>query len=548
MKACSVFILIVLAVVAGLALGLFVGWVVWPVQWIDASPADMRTEFQMDWVNMAIDSYSVNQNAQLAAERFTYLGKDGPRTLAAVVANPTWVSEADALAYSEAVKQELGPAAVAEAAVATNAPSLSSRLLKQPLFGYVVVALFLALLAIVLLVILVIRLFQGKKEEPIPEVAPIAAVAVAEPVLTESPTTEVEPTRVEITAGEEAPEPEQGGVSAGEVAAAGVVAAGVAAAAEAGGEPEAAGTESGEVEEAIVPETEEPESEISAVAAGEPSEGGPGTMAKILAGGAAVAGIADAVMKPEEEKEGVTAPDETAGVVSAVEEVAVGKPEFEGVVDTVEGAMEDTKPIQTAATAGAALAGVEWALEGQSKDETGEIEATPPELTEPVPAESVTQPGADEWIPETPTSELDQGYLGKYNRKVIDIEGIGEAYADRLAEAGITTTHALLQQCATSKGRDDLAKKTGISGKLILEWANHADMMRVQGIGPQWSDLLEMAGVNTVRELALRNPSNLYQKLVEINDQKNLVRKLPTETQLEDWVEQAKDLPRILTY
>ncbi len=87
-----------------------------------------------------------------------------------------------------------------------------------------------------------------------------------------------------------------------------------------------------------------------------------------------------------------------------------------------------------------------------------------------------------------------------------------------------------------------------ISPTLILEWANHADLMRIRGIGPQWSDLLEMAGVNTVREMAMRKPAHLHAKLVEINAEKNLVRQLPTEAQVEDWVEQAKELPAILTY
>ena len=604
MKSCGIFILIVLAVVAGLALGLFLGWVVWPVQWINASPVDLRTEFQTDWVNMAIDSYSVNQNAQLAAQRFTYLGEDGPKSLAAVLANPQWVTEADAQAYAEAVKQELGADTVTVPTTETAAPTLGSRLLKMPLFAYVVVALFLALLAVVLLVILVVRLLNNRKEETVPEaVAPIAVVSGAETAQAEGIASEPESATTEIAPGEEMVEPQQADASTGEMAAAGVAVAGVIAAAESAGEPEAISPEEAVTEEVAAPGTEAFEAEIPATMAEEPSEGGAGTVAKVLAGGAAIAGIAGAIGGSDEEKEvetaqdmeeleaeapiapaeeiseggagtvgkvlvggaavaGIagaiggsdeekeveTAPDETAGVVSAVEEVAGGKPEFEGVVDTVEGAIEDTKPVKTAAAEGAALAGVEWALESQAQEETPEpaSDLFPP--TESVlPAEG-EEPAVGDWIPEAPSSELDTDYLGKYNRKVIDIEGIGEAYTDRLAEAGITTTHALLQQCATSKGREELAKKTGISGKLILEWANHADMMRVQGIGPQWSDLLEMAGVDTVRELALRNPSNLYQKLAEINDQKKLVRKLPTEAQLEDWIEQAKDLPRILTY
>lgn len=132
--------------------------------------------------------------------------------------------------------------------------------------------------------------------------------------------------------------------------------------------------------------------------------------------------------------------------------------------------------------------------------------------------------------------------------KIVDIEGIGETYAAKLKEAGIATTEKLLEVGGTKKGRDELAEKTGISGKLILEWVNLADLYRVKGIGSEYSDLLEEAGVDTVVELATRKPENLYAKLVEVNNAKKLVRKLPTEDQVKDWVEQAKKLPRKVEY
>jgi small subunit ribosomal protein S1 len=150
--------------------------------------------------------------------------------------------------------------------------------------------------------------------------------------------------------------------------------------------------------------------------------------------------------------------------------------------------------------------------------------------------------------PEAPAEAAPLDLEGATAHKIIEIEGIGEVYAARLAEAGIETTNDLLQQCMSAKGREELTEKTGISHKLILEWVNHADMMRVRGIGPQWADLLEAAGVDTVPELARRNPDNLYQALVEVNEEKNLVRQLPSLDQLKEWIEQAKDLPRVLTY
>lgn len=132
--------------------------------------------------------------------------------------------------------------------------------------------------------------------------------------------------------------------------------------------------------------------------------------------------------------------------------------------------------------------------------------------------------------------------------KLINIEGIGEVYATKLAGAGLTTTEALLEAGATPAGRKELAERTGISGKLILEWVNHVDLFRIKGVGEEYSDLLEEAGVDTIPELAQRDPENLYAKLREVNDEKELVRRLPTQSQVADWVEQAKGLPRAINY
>ncbi len=132
--------------------------------------------------------------------------------------------------------------------------------------------------------------------------------------------------------------------------------------------------------------------------------------------------------------------------------------------------------------------------------------------------------------------------------KLTAIEGIGETYAEKLNQAGITTLEALLTSGATPKGRKELAEKTGIGGKLILNWVNRADLARVKGIGEEYADLLEAGGVDTVPELAQRNPENLYQKLLDVNEEKQLVRKPPTQEQVRGWVEQAKGLDRVITY
>ncbi len=132
--------------------------------------------------------------------------------------------------------------------------------------------------------------------------------------------------------------------------------------------------------------------------------------------------------------------------------------------------------------------------------------------------------------------------------KLTQIEGIGDVYAGQLQAAGINSIEALLEKGATPQGRKQLAEQTGISSKRILEWVNHADLFRIKGIGNEYADLLEAAGVDTVPELAQRNPENLYKKLVSVNGEKKLVRKIPALSRVSDWVAQAKKLPRIVNY
>lgn len=132
--------------------------------------------------------------------------------------------------------------------------------------------------------------------------------------------------------------------------------------------------------------------------------------------------------------------------------------------------------------------------------------------------------------------------------KLSTIEGVGDFYEAKLKAAGVGSIEALLEVCATPKGRADLAEKAGVSDKLILKWANHADLMRINGIGGEYSELLEAAGVDTVPELATRNAENLAKKMEEVNESRPLVRRLPTQAQVEDWVKQAKDLPRVMKY
>lgn len=134
------------------------------------------------------------------------------------------------------------------------------------------------------------------------------------------------------------------------------------------------------------------------------------------------------------------------------------------------------------------------------------------------------------------------------SKPIKEIEGIGPTYAEKLANIGINTVHALLDKGCTRTGRKELAEKTGISETLVLEWVNMADLFRIEGIGEEYSDLLEEAGVDTVVELSKRVPENLYAKLKEVNEQKKLVKQLPPLDMVKKWIEQAKTLPKKVEY
>ncbi len=131
---------------------------------------------------------------------------------------------------------------------------------------------------------------------------------------------------------------------------------------------------------------------------------------------------------------------------------------------------------------------------------------------------------------------------------LMKIEGIGEVMAKKLAKEGIKTTEALLKHCGTPKGRKEVSDKCGISDKHVLRFVNMADLFRVKGVGEEYSDLLEAAGVDTVPELAQRNAANLCQKMHEINAKKKLVRRPPSESEVTRWIAHAKALPRVVKY
>jgi len=132
--------------------------------------------------------------------------------------------------------------------------------------------------------------------------------------------------------------------------------------------------------------------------------------------------------------------------------------------------------------------------------------------------------------------------------RVEKIEGVGPKFAAILGKAGIKNTKQLLDKAATRKGRKDLAQATGVDEQLILKWANMCDLMRIRGVGEEFSELLEVAGVDTIKELAKRRPDNLRAAIVDANSKRKLVRQMPSVTQLEGWVKQAKEIAPVMTY
>jgi predicted flap endonuclease-1-like 5' DNA nuclease len=129
-----------------------------------------------------------------------------------------------------------------------------------------------------------------------------------------------------------------------------------------------------------------------------------------------------------------------------------------------------------------------------------------------------------------------------------NIEGIGPVYAGKLFEIGIVTTEGLLSKGSTPEGRKEIVAKTGIDHERILDWVNRADLFRIKGVAEEYSDLLEASGVDTVPELAQRNPVNLLNKMTEVNLEKKLVRRLPTQNEVSRWIDHARVLPRRVTY
>ncbi len=208
-------------------------------------------------------------------------------------------------------------------------------------------------------------------------------------------------------------------------------------------------------------------------------------------------------------------------------------------------------PVEVApAVAVASAAGVAAVVE-EARQEPAPVELVAPEvpIEEAAPVAVPVEPLATEaFSPESKAVAISGDEADKFKYSLDYIEGIGPAYAARLNAIGITTLHDLLEKGAFPKGREEIATAAGISHSLVLKWVNHVDLFRIRGVGSEYADLLEMAGVDTVVELAQRNPDNLFGKLEAVNEEKKLVRRLPVLNQVQEWVEQAKTLPRKINY
>jgi len=201
-----------------------------------------------------------------------------------------------------------------------------------------------------------------------------------------------------------------------------------------------------------------------------------------------------------------------------------------------------------AAPAGAEEAGAEGlAVAGVAAAAVADTPTEEPAGEEAPPAEAVELGEVPEEVKQALDS-LAPEVLTKLNNSPEYVEGIGPVYSQTLKGVGINTLLDLLKHGATPKGRAEIAEKSGISHKLILEWVNHIDLYRIKGVGSEYADLLEEGGVDTVVELATRNPANLHEKLVAVNEEKKLVRRVPVLSQVQEWVGQAKELPRVIHY
>ena len=132
--------------------------------------------------------------------------------------------------------------------------------------------------------------------------------------------------------------------------------------------------------------------------------------------------------------------------------------------------------------------------------------------------------------------------------KIIEIKGVGPSYGEKLESLNIKTTYDLLKKCTTPQDRRKISKKSKISETIILKWVNMIDLLRIKGIGVEISEFMECLGIDTINKLANSDPEILFQKMKDLNNNKNIIKRTPTLRKVENWISQAKEIPRIVKY
>jgi predicted flap endonuclease-1-like 5' DNA nuclease len=509
----------VFGLIVGVLFGLMVlGWWLWPVQWVDASPEDLLYQYQVDYLNTVIEAYGYTGDAATAQARYFALGTNAETALAQIVQNP---GNLPPLLLAQFSEQVAGVPTETLAGQPVEVPKTTTGL--NPWIAVLFALIFIAVCAVVTYLI-----FRGRERQE-GEIEYIEYEAASLDEVETSAAAEYEPTVsetvYELPEKEEAPLPTES---------------------------------SEELAEEWYPVPEQ----VEAAEAGVESKEMDLPPFIAAAGAGMVAGIAAAEMT-----EGEQIPEDTLEESTSDAEA----PTFEQAGEQVEEIPEEDL------TEGAAMAGLATAWLAEAEEEA----ETEPELQdvseEEYAEEEIETPEFDEFgeeeiegenveMVEESLEEVDEDFEAgadqpgeelvkphepievKMRKKLEYVEGIGAVYSQKLAEAGILTTGKLMVEGVTRTGRQELAEKTGISERLILKWLNEIDLYRIKGIGSEYADLLEAAGVDTVPELAQRNPDNLFQALTNTNQEKHLVRQLPTQDQVKEWVEQAKQLPRIIQY
>jgi predicted flap endonuclease-1-like 5' DNA nuclease len=531
--------------ILGVLFGLVVlGWWLWPVQWVDASPEQLLYQYQVEYLNTTIEAYGFTGNTSVAQARYFALGTNAETALAEIVQNPGSLPPELVAAFSQQV-------------VGVPVDTLASKPVETPktttgmnTWIAILIALFFLFIGGVATYLVV----RGKRRQE-EEVGAIPYEAATEE---EAEAEDLEAEPILSQADFEEPFAEETGLP--EETRATVSEEWYPLSSEAELEEAPVDLEVAPAEQEAAPE------EFIAAPAGDTELDLPPFLAAAAAG--AAAGYVASELTEEEPVEEIAFEEETVSELPEIEFLE-----------------EPAEPLDDSRVEGAAMAGLAtaWLAEDEGAEQEEPVVA---EQEEPVFEEEIEAPDfgdleVEESVEETefPDLEPEEGITGetvaavqeeaaeveaeieveelvkphdpievKMRKKLEYVEGIGPAYAAKLGEIGILTTGKLMVEGVTRSGRQELAEKSGITETLILKWLNMIDLYRIKGIGSEYAELLEAAGVDTVPELAQRNADNLYQALANKNEEKRLVRQLPTPEQVVEWVEQAKNLPRIIQY